>query len=76
MFETVDHGDDDGRALEHGYSISSPCEPDGLGELKNLNSFKISDGYSTHTKEYARCRNISAYSPTAPLFINWSTVYA
>ena len=27
---------DDGRTTEHGYTISSPCEPDGSGELKNL----------------------------------------
>ena len=26
---------DDGRTTEHGYTISSPCEPDGSGELKN-----------------------------------------
>ena len=25
---------DDGRMLEHGYTISSPCEPKGSGELK------------------------------------------
>ena len=25
----------DGRTTEHGYTISSPCEPDGSGELKN-----------------------------------------
>ena len=24
----------DGRTMEHGYTISSPCEPDGSGELK------------------------------------------
>ena len=24
----------DGRTTEHGYTISSPCEPDGSGELK------------------------------------------
>ena len=24
----------DGRTLEHGYSVSSPCEPDGSDELK------------------------------------------
>ena len=23
----------DGRTTEHGYTISSPCEPDGSGEL-------------------------------------------
>ena len=27
---------DDGRTTEHGYTISSPCEPDGSGELKIL----------------------------------------
>ena len=25
---------DDGRTPEHGYTISSPCEPEGSGELK------------------------------------------
>ena len=31
----VDDGrTDDGRTTEHGYTISSPCEPDGSGELK------------------------------------------
>ena len=31
----VDNGrTDDGRMTEHGYTISSPCEPDGSGELK------------------------------------------
>ena len=27
-------GRTDGRTTEHGYTISSPCEPDGSGELK------------------------------------------
>ena len=26
---------DDGRTPEHGYTISSPCEPEGSGELKS-----------------------------------------
>ena len=26
----------DGRMLDHGYTISSPCEPNGLGELIKL----------------------------------------
>ena len=40
MFEIVDvrRTDDgrtyDGRTPEHGYTISSPCEPKGSGELK------------------------------------------
>ena len=29
----VDDGRTDGRTTEHGYTISSPCEPDGSGEL-------------------------------------------
>ena len=33
----VDDGrTDDGRTTEHGYTISSPCEPDGSGELMRL----------------------------------------
>ena len=28
--------DDDGRTSDHGHPISSPCEPNGSGELKNL----------------------------------------
>ena len=28
-----------GRTLEHGYTISSPCEPEGSGELKSLKIF-------------------------------------
>ena len=27
--------DDDGRTTDHGHPISSPCEPNGSGELKN-----------------------------------------
>ena len=27
----------DGRTTEHGYTISSPCEPDGSGELIKSN---------------------------------------
>ena len=34
MFEIVDGRTDDGRTPEHGYTISSPCEPKGSGELK------------------------------------------
>ena len=31
--QTDDGRTDDGRTTEHGYTISSPCEPDGSGEL-------------------------------------------
>ena len=47
MFEIVDDGrrttDADGRTPEHGYTISSPCEPNGSGELKIHN-------HSIHSK--------------------------
>ena len=29
-----DNDDDDGRTPDHGHPISSPCEPNGSGELK------------------------------------------
>ena len=32
---------DDGRTTEHGYTISSPCEPDGSGELKRHYLFAL-----------------------------------
>ena len=32
---TTDGRRTDGRTTEHGYTISSPCEPDGSGELIN-----------------------------------------
>ena len=42
---TTDGRRTDGRTTEHGYTISSPCEPDGSGELKtssgNLEIVKI-----------------------------------
>ena len=35
MFDIVNgRQTDDGRTPEHGYTISSPCEPNGSGELK------------------------------------------
>ena len=37
MFEIVDA--DGRRTPEHGYNISSPCEPDGSGVLKRLPNF-------------------------------------
>ena len=33
---TTDGRTDDGRTPEHGYTISSPCEPEGSGELIKL----------------------------------------
>ena len=34
----TDDGRTDGRTPDHGHPISSPCEPDGSGELKMQNS--------------------------------------
>ena len=31
----------DGRTTEHGYTISSPCEPDGSGELKKVEKVQM-----------------------------------
>ena len=35
-----DDDDDDGRTPDHGHPISSPCEPNGSGELKILLAIK------------------------------------
>ena len=40
---TTDDGRTDGRTTEHGYTISSPCEPDGSGELIIFLMFKHND---------------------------------
>ena len=38
----VDDGrTDDGRTPDHGHPISSPCEPNGSGELKDTESTRI-----------------------------------
>ena len=42
MWTTDDGRRTDGRTTEHGYTISSPCEPDGSGELKTKGSFNTS----------------------------------
>ena len=36
IFENGGRRTDDGRTPDHGHPISSPCEPNGSGELKNL----------------------------------------
>ena len=44
----VDDGrTDDGRTTEHGYTIISPCEPDGSGELIKL-VLKASNSHSSY----------------------------
>ena len=42
---------DDGRTTEHGYTISSPCEPDGSGELKTC--------FIKHARLYVTCTCLS-----------------
>ena len=37
----------DGRTTEHGYTISSPCEPDGSGELK-MTQYKKHDNFDVN----------------------------
>ena len=52
----------DGRTTEHGYTISSPCEPDGSGELKNGNlqtNYLQYLGIVQTIKEYLKSINIT-----------------
>ena len=44
---------DDGRTPDHGHPISSPCEPNGSGELKNIKIFLIK--FSIFTGEKNLC---------------------
>ena len=43
IFENGGRRTDDGRTTEHGYTISSPCEPDGSGELKGVSARLVSN---------------------------------
>ena len=36
IFKIVDDDDDDGRTMEHGHPINSPCKPNDSGELKSI----------------------------------------
>ena len=38
---------DDGRTPDHGHPISSPCEPNGSGELKIIIELDLNSGLST-----------------------------
>ena len=49
----------DGRTTEHGYTISSPCEPDGSGELKMFEYYGDIHVY---------CPGVGAYEPLGPNF--------
>ena len=41
IFEIVDGRTDDGRTPDHGHPISSPCEPNGSGELISCEHFLV-----------------------------------
>ena len=43
IFEIVDGRTDDGRTPDHSHPISSPCEPNGSGELK-ISVYKVTKG--------------------------------
>ena len=46
IFEIVDGRRTDGRTADHGHPISSPCEPNGSGELKMYRIYrKIPDSF-------------------------------
>ena len=47
IFEIMDGRRTDGRTPDHGHPISSPCEPNGSGELKKpyVSSFKYQNKY-------------------------------
>ena len=77
MFEIVDGRptDDDGRTdagrtPEHGYTISSPCEPNGSGELKmilygHITLFDVhSHLNSIHLLPFCLCENMLSNETT------------
>ena len=41
---------DDGRTPDHGHPISSPCEPNGSGELKRIDSLLVLQEILTNWK--------------------------
>ena len=43
----------DGRTTEHGYTISSPCEPDGSGELTRVNIKNVNFEILTNDNEFS-----------------------
>ena len=59
----------DGRTPEHGYTISSPCEPDGSGELKIYVSIISND------QEQVQSEPVSSQGNKAGLNIIQYTVY-
>ena len=72
----VDDDDDDGRMPDHGHPISSPCEPNGSGELKIQNC-----AYHVRSKnqQYANNFRFYEYSDKIPFKLsqndNFSTSF-
>ena len=52
---------DDGRTPDHGHPISSPCEPDGSGELKISGLLHNSFAYQTHENKFKIRNRIVLY---------------
>ena len=53
----------DGRTPDHGHPISSPCEPNGSGELKKMKKKKMTEGihnyfYITHVHSVHSVHNV------------------
>ena len=75
MFEnggrrTTDDGrTDDGRTSDHGHPISSPCEPDGSGELKTGIYVCRQDPFMHRNKLVDELRNQGG-----ELYYSWSYV--
>ena len=46
---------DEGQTPEHGYTISSPCEPDDSGELKSIQNYTACKQLKVCGKEQVFC---------------------
>ena len=57
MFEHCGRRTDGRRTTDHGYTISSPCEPNGSGELKNTCSLTSYFFFYLNTYVFEICEN-------------------
>ena len=78
MFEIVNgRRTDDGRTPEHGYTISSPCEPNGSGELiilVNMSNRRMSLFYIQNAIQCRACTDIPTITRRRKLGIDWFRV--
>ena len=65
IFEIVDGRTDDGRTPDHGHPISSPCEPNGSGELIK-HSGLLNKHFCKISNETAEIANFH-FSPFTPV---------